>query len=314
MDLLTAHRLEVGTEDGLKKCVRDFSGVKEAADQFVVWANGELLEKEDCEMEVEVALPEKRVKKKKIMPGELAEDEPLTAAERDFEVTIHNVIMDTVTQSIHERFAVSAKLCSDFASLDPKNFPEVRDKGLPGSAMQNLSSCLMKFDARSTTGTLQAELASLATQWERLKLSPLEEYKVRTSGENDSPEGTGDEEEPCNIERPELVHVNCSMCKNCAICVYLILAQYNLLTNSYHVIGLAYKFLLTLSTTQVACERSFSTLKFVKNRLRSTIGQEHLEAFMLMATEKNILMSLDTDGVINKVAETSDLLRRQLMF
>jgi len=51
---------------------------------------------------------------------------------------------------------------------------------------------------------------------------------------------------------------------------------------------MAYKFLLTLSTTQVACERSFSTLEFVKNRLRSTIAQEHLEAFMLMATEKNM--------------------------
>ena len=98
MDLLTAHRLVVGTEDRLKRCVRDFSGIKEAADQFVGWANGELLEK-DCEMEVEVALPEKRVKKKKIMPGELAEDEQLTAAERDFEV--HNVMIDTVTQSIH---------------------------------------------------------------------------------------------------------------------------------------------------------------------------------------------------------------------
>ncbi|CAL8248193.1 unnamed protein product [Merluccius merluccius] len=135
MDLLTAHRLVVGTEDGLKRCVRDFSGIKEAADQFVEWANDELLEK-DCEMEVEVALPEKQVKKKKIMPGELAEDEPLTAAERDFE----------------------------------------------------------------------AELASLATQWERLKLSPLEEYNVRTSGEDDSPEGTedGDEEESCDVEGPEL--------------------------------------------------------------------------------------------------------------
>ena len=28
------------------------------------WANGELLQKEDCEMEAEVALPEKQVKKK----------------------------------------------------------------------------------------------------------------------------------------------------------------------------------------------------------------------------------------------------------
>ncbi|QQP35212.1 Uncharacterized protein FKW44_023371, partial [Caligus rogercresseyi] len=46
MDLLTAHRLVVRTEDGLKKCVRDFSGVKEAADRFVEWANVEQLDKE----------------------------------------------------------------------------------------------------------------------------------------------------------------------------------------------------------------------------------------------------------------------------
>lgn len=96
--------------------------------------------------------------------------------------------------------------------------------------------------------------------------------------------------------------------------MHLILSRYNLLTDAYDVIGLAYMFLLTSSITQVACERSFSTLKFVKNRLRSTLTQEHLEAFMLMSTEKDILMSLDSDGVINKVAETSDLLLRLLMF
>lgn len=83
----------------------------------------------------------------------------------------------------------------------------------------------------------------------------------------------------------ELTNTSCISCKNCAICVYHILSKYNLLTDAYHVIGLAYKFLLTLSFSQVACERTFSTLKFVKNRLRTTLTQEHLEAFMLMSTE-----------------------------
>lgn len=45
------------------------------------WAYDELLEK-DCEMVVQVALPEKRVRKKKTMPGELAEGEPLAAGLR----------------------------------------------------------------------------------------------------------------------------------------------------------------------------------------------------------------------------------------
>src|SRR4029434_6355168 len=114
----------------------------------------------------------------------------------------------------------------------------------------------------------------------------------------------------------ELESRTCSSCKNCAICAHLILSQYNLLTDAYHVIGLAYKFLLTLSITQVACERSFSTLKLKtktkKNRLRSSLSQDNLEAFMLMCTEKEILMSISNDTVIDKVAETSALLRRLL--
>ena len=115
------------------------------------------------------------------------------------------------------------------------------------------------------------------------------------------------------LEEVELKSKTCSSCKNCVVCVHLILSQYNLLTDTYHVIGLAYKFLLTLSITQVACERSFSTLKFIKNRLRSTLTQNKLEAFMLMSTEKETHMSLDNDTVINRVAETSALLRRVLM-
>ena len=43
---------------------------------------------------------------------------------------------------------------------------------------------------------------------------------------------------------------------------------------------------------------------------RSTTSQEHLEVFMLLATEKDILMALDTDGIINKMAEKSALMRR----
>ena len=63
----------------------------------------------------------------------------------------------------------------------------------------------------------------------------------------------------------------------------------------------------------MACERSFSTLKFIKSRLRSSLSANKLEAFMLMATEKDILMSLDTDVIIDRVAEKSDLMKRLLL-
>ena len=106
----------------------------------------------------------------------------------------------------------------------------------------------------------------------------------------------------------------CLFCKNCVICCYKILQRYKLLADAYRIIGIACKFLLTLSITQVACERSFSTLKYIKNRLRSTLSQEHLSAFMLMSTEKDILMTLDTDVVIDKTSEKSNNLRKLLTY
>ncbi|KAJ4923445.1 hypothetical protein JOQ06_014034 [Pogonophryne albipinna] len=59
MDILTAQHLVKGTEECLRKCSRDFDGVKKAADEFVAWANGILQEQDECDLEVQTALPEK---------------------------------------------------------------------------------------------------------------------------------------------------------------------------------------------------------------------------------------------------------------
>nr|XP_047135759.1 uncharacterized protein LOC124812772 [Hydra vulgaris] len=106
---------------------------------------------------------------------------------------------------------------------------------------------------------------------------------------------------------------HCGACKNCPICCYNILQRYNMLSGTYATLGQAYKYLLTLSVTQVSCERSFSILKYIKNRLRSTMSQENLDAFMLMAVEKDLLNSIDSDDVINLVAKKSNLLFEKLM-
>ena len=314
MDILSAQHLVEGTKDSLRTYVRDFEGVKVAADKFVSWANEKLEDMDNYELVVQTTLPEKRVRKKKRMPGEILDDAPVASSDAAFEVNVHNVILDTVAGSVDRRFSANAKLASDFACLDPKNFPQIQINGLPNSALQENSKCLLRFDDRATVSTLQTELSSLAYQWERLKNSSLGGYTVRACSEVVQ-EGQEDSGGLPYMEEPEmeLESRTCSSCKNCAICVHLIHSQYNLLTDAYHVIGLAYKFLLTLSITQVACERSFSTLKFVKNRLRSSLSQDKLEAFMLMCTEKEILMSISNDTVIDKVAETSALLRRLLM-
>jgi len=75
-------------------------------------------------------------------------------------------------------------------------------------------------------------------------------------------------------------------CQNCIRCVYAVLHKYNLHSSAYSHIYMVYKFVLTLSCTQVRCETTFSKLKYVLSRLRNCLSQPKLETFILMSVEK----------------------------
>lgn len=102
LDILTTHRMVLTTQDAVKNMARDFKSVKTAADIFVQWANAKLMAEEDCELELEAILPQKRKRKRKIMAGEMASDESLTDGNSAYEVEVHNQVMDTITESIQQ--------------------------------------------------------------------------------------------------------------------------------------------------------------------------------------------------------------------
>lgn len=83
-------------------------------------------------------------------------------------------------------------------------------------------------------------------------------------------------------------------------------------STAYSILYAAYEYILSLSVSQVNCERAFSTLKLIKNRLRSTLTQEHLEAFMLMSAEKEILEEVDFQDVLHIIKHSSTLLLKLL--
>ena len=95
-------------------------------------------------------------------------------------------------------------------------------------------------------------------------------------------------------------------CKSCFTCAYKVLHQYSLNSTAYSV----YHFLLTLAITQVECERSFSKLKLIKTRLRSSLSQENLESLILMSLETDILNRVSLDKVVDILASTSTELKR----
>src|ERR1700761_7622750 len=88
------------------------------------------------------------------------------------------------------------------------------------------------------------------------------------------------------------------------------ITQIQFLSSNIQSIVCAQKLLLTLSSTQVACERSFSKLKYIENRLRSSLSSTHLEAFVLMSVETDVLSDLNNDAFLDHVAEMSPSLKK----
>lgn len=68
---------------------------------------------------------------------------------------------------------------------------------------------------------------------------------------------------------------------------------------------------LTLPVTGASPERAFFKLKIMKNRLRSTMGQERLQGLMRITCEKDL--TINYENIINTFASKSPLLLKALV-
>lgn len=167
--------------------------------------------------------------------------------------------MDTIVISIEQRFNRLARstLYADLSLLHPRNFYQV-----PSGAMEELHKHLLIFDDGVTAEQLRTELRSLGELWSTLKQSVADAYSVQEESEDKDSESEQDRKS---------LSSTCKSCKACPLCCYKVLLKLNLFTDAYKGIGLAYKLLLTLPVSQVACGRSFSASKRIKSRLQSTM-------------------------------------------
>ena len=58
----------------LYKLVRDFDFVQKVTNEFIACGNGELNKIEDTDIEIQANFAQKRIKKRKLMPGETVRD------------------------------------------------------------------------------------------------------------------------------------------------------------------------------------------------------------------------------------------------
>jgi hypothetical protein len=83
----------------------------------------------------------------------------------------------------------------------------------------------------------------------------------------------------------------------------------NLLKNKckyYPRVGLLYQFVFTLPITVASNERSFSKLKLIKTRLRSTMTNERLFHLMISSLEYDLLDQIDIQKLVNDWTKMED--------
>ncbi|XP_025204003.1 uncharacterized protein LOC112600891 [Melanaphis sacchari] len=243
--------------------------------------------------------------KKKKMSGEKATDERPNMSQIDrFKIETFNYIHDICVNSLDKRFISNTKLLSDCVCLDPKNFNSIKNE-VPANALIELS-ILTTIDRN----TLAYELQQFALQFNSITKT-FEATFTHLTEDSQFPiyehELDLDEDQASVIDSSN----NCKTCNNCLRCAFNVL--YNIVQQSgcFNNIYYAYKFVLTLPCTQVTCERTFSKLKNIKTKLRSTISQDTMEALLLMNIERNV--EIDKESVIDCIAKSSNELSKLLL-
>ena len=61
-----------------------------------------------------------------------------------------------------------------------------------------------------------------------------------------------------------------------------------------------YQIIIAVPVTSAECERTFSKLALIKNKLRTSCGQESLEKLLLCSVERDIVQQNDTGRVIDR--------------
>lgn len=273
---------------------------------------------------IDTDFPVMRQRTKKKLPGELSNDEISVINDmgplKKFEIECYKIIINQVIQSLDLRFSKHEDIYKDFCYFDPSTFKDTAaacGKNLPENALVSVTNLSgLKVDK------LKQELISFAQNYANLKKQKLKTEQTPSSSltSSSSSESSDDEDDDevneAKVYRNTTPHnnqTNNHECAGCIHCCLLILYKYNLHSLAYTNLYIAYKYLLTLSCTQVSCERSFSKLKVIKTKLRSALQQDLLEAFMLMNTEIDLLQDINYDQIIDILGKSSNLLTAKLL-
>lgn len=281
--------------------IRDsFEEIKSQAVEFAIKVNANM-NIDDDDLFVQEEIPSRRIGRKKRLPGELMDDDPIMDVWKNYKANQFLVICNTTSNALRTRFTGQNELLMKEMNLfHPKQF-------------ENIESATLDFFF--VTKVLQLDEAVLVRE---LKAFASIFHSLRNHASNSSVEDI-ESGEQCNSEEEydsdaELKKCVSSKkeCYNCIHCCFVILCKYNLHVTSFSNLYRVYEYFMTLPCTQVTCECTFSKLKMIKNRLRSAIGQNLLESLLLMYVERELTHQIDVNDIVQTFALSSKELKRNL--
>ena len=206
---------------------------------------------------------ERKLRKKKKMPGEVCSDEMEENTQSRYRRETFIFAIDTAVSSIRKPFTSHKEILADFAKLDPERFADMRNIDLPLNSFNKVAKNYSLDEWK-----LRAEYKSFIESYRKIK------------------------EAASKTQIKDLCLENADIKRENFVTVLQLISKYNLQTAYPNLYNL-YKMLVTLPIGSTKCERSFSRLKIVKNRLRSSMGQPRLCALMLISVEREQLQSVD---------------------
>ena len=273
---------------------------------------------------------EKRVKKVKRMPGELAQDEPIERGEQAFKCKVFIPVLDTVLVQLKERFtdhdtelmtqmqvfAPSALLTSERALVDDdvhnlctnysldtsvvlKELREFRPVYRQVHSMVNMDDLMPEqsnsYPARSRDMSLTSSKAAPDS---------AEQNKHADDPVPNEPREEEEVEEHEEEQSARASWIEQSFTKPLRVLGEL---------SGFDSLSCMYRNLASLAVTSCSAERAMSRVKIVKDRLRSTMLDDWFSALLVLSMEKDMLDSINDNDIVDQFASCSEPLQKQLM-
>ena len=265
-----------------------------------------------------------RIRHRPRMAGEQAEDEPAETPESHWAHNTFYVVMDTVLESMGNRFEKNKNLLATYHLFSPANFDTlVKDYPTAKDLKPKLNDFCTKYDIDADR--CASELLSFAAAFPKfnLQLIPKEVDRMHSQDVGDEIEiddyGDGLEDNDVidddhngyyeDFDGPREISRKPSFSDALQLLCH---PTYHLM-DAYPILGEVYAIAVAIPVSSSTAERSFSTLKRVKSRIRSTMVQERLEGLLMMAFERKIWLSIDKDELIDSFGRSSRELAKALL-